>query len=285
MEEYKPFTSLDLNNPQGHTAGYYNVEKTITTTKNDCSSESKGTSVTLTAKANQFVSPLSVADANAQATSWLNANAQAYANNIGTCKPRPIVWRGTNPSCIIEPSTTLEKFDYMVIRYKWALGAGVDFDTFTGFINTGTKWDNKYMGYGHIQGNELPNYKPATDSYLMWAGDNMQDNGIEACLVNFNKLTNDYPELKTVQVRMAGAWWGAVGTGNIDIEITTYRDGSMSKAGFDIINTGGNQVQQLIFSKNIPKPPSWINDVNKVTNIGYITYIKNSATGEVVITY
>lgn len=284
MEEYKPFTSLDPNNPQEHTAGYYNVEKTMTTTKNDCSVESKGTSITLTAKANQFMSSLSVADANVQATSWLKANTQAYANNIGTCKPRDIAWRGVNPSCIIESSTTLEKFDYMVVRYKWALGAGIDFDTFTGFINTGTEWDNKYMGYGHGNGNELKN-KNTNIPYMIWAGDNTQANGIEACLVNFNKLTNDYPDLKTIQVRMAGAWFSSVGTGNIDIEITTYLGGTMSKLGYDVINTGGDQVQQLIFSKNIPKPPSWINDINKVTNIGYLTYTKNSATGEVVITY
>lgn len=282
--EYLPFVSLDPNHTSEHT-GFYNTINTATTAKNDCPSGTTASSVILTAKAKQFVSPVSVTDANKQASSWLAANKQAYANNIGTCKPRTTAWRGINATCIIEPSTTLKKFDYMVIRYKWALGAGTDFDTFTGFVNTGTEWDNTYMGFGHRAGNELPNQALAANSYLMWAGDNTDTNGIEACLVNFKKLTDDNSTLKTVQVRMAGAWWGQIGTGNIDIEITTYLGGTMEKKGKDIINTAGNQVDQIIFSKNIPQPPYWINDVNKVTNIGYITYTKNSATGEIVITY
>ncbi|KUJ60887.1 hypothetical protein AR687_15895 [Flavobacteriaceae bacterium CRH] len=283
MEEYISFTLLDPDKADETTTGYYNTEKTITTKKNDCPNLTIGGSVTRTAKAKQFKSPLSIEDANAKAVSWLNANSQAYANNLGPC--RTTKWRGINEICIIEPSTNLEQFDYMVIKYKWALGAGRDFDTFTGFINTGTQWDNKYMGFGHGYGNILPDNKSVADSYIMWAGDNTSDNGVETCLVNFNKITNDHPNLKSVNVRMAGAWYNTVGTGNIDIEITTYKGGSMDKAGYDIINNGGNKVQQLIFSKNIPKPPGWSNDVDKVINIGYITYTKSDATGQVVINY
>lgn len=281
--EYKPFALIEQFDPEEE--GYYNTPRTLTKTKNDCSAGTVGSSVVLTADANHFVSTVSVADANAQADAWLSANAQAYANNLGTCNVRTTAWRGINPSCIIEPSTTLEAFDYMIIQYKWALGAGVDFDTFTGFTNTGTEWDNKYMGYGHEQGTELPNGTTATDSYIMWAGDNTQSNGVESCLVNFSKMTDDYPDLNSIQVRMAGAWYNSAGTGNIDIEVTTYQGGTMSKSGYDIVNIGGTQIQQLTFSKNIPKPPNWSNDVNAVTNIGYITYTKNSSTGQIVITY
>ncbi|MCV9928117.1 DUF5977 domain-containing protein [Flavobacterium sp. LS1R49] len=283
--EYKSFASLEQSNPDitGITK-YYNTVRTLAATKNDCATGSTGNTITLTANANQFASTISIADANAQADAWLTTNVQAYANNSGTCR-RITAWRGINPTCIIEPTTTLSNFNYMVVRYKWALGAGVDFDTFTGFINTGTEWDNKYMGYGHQQGNELPNGKLAADSYIMWAGDNTQSNGVESCLVNFSKMTTDYPNLNTIQVRMAGAWFNSVGTGNIDIEVTTYLGGTMSKVGYDIINTGGTQVQKETFSKHIPKPPNWVNDVNAVTNIGYVTFTKSSSTGRIVITY
>lgn len=290
MEEnitYKPFVYIDQYNPIEGASVYYNTEKTLSIKKNDCTYGTAGNLVTLTAPASKFVSTESIEDANAQAESWLQTNAQAYANNTGICAIRPTAWRGENPSCVLEPSTALLPFDFMIIRYKWALGAGRDFDTFTGFISTGTEWDNKYMGYGHGQGTELPNNSTAMQSYIMYAGDNQKDNGVEACLINFNKLLSDYPSLNSIPLRMAGAWYGQIGTGNIDMEITTYSGGTMEKvtADYDFINIGGSQIQQLTFSKNIPKPPSWINDINQVTNIGYITYDKDSSTAKVAITY
>lgn len=280
--EYKPFASgqYDPEEP-----GFYNTESTLTVSKNDCPSGSTASSVMLIANANQFRSTINQADANEQALAWLNANAQAYANNSGTCTIRPTAWRGINPSCVMEPSTTLLDFDYMVVRYKWAEGAGQDFDTFTGFVNTGTEWDNKYMGYGHGYGNILPNNSTVANSYIMWAGDNTNTIGVESCLVNFSNMTLNYPDLNSIQLRMAGVWFNSVGTGNIDIEIVTYKGGTMSQSGYDFSNAGGVQVQKLNFSKYIPKPPNWVNDVNAVTNIGYITYTKSSSTGQIVITY
>ncbi|GEM_PF-848844 len=290
MEEnitYKPFAYIDQYSPAEGTTVYYNTEKTLAVKKNDCSYGTAGNLVTLTAPANKFVSTESVADADEQAQAWLTANAQAYANNTGICSIRTTAWRGENPSCVLEPSTTLLPFDYMIIRYKWALGAGHDLDTFTGFVSTGTEWDSKYMGYGHGYGTELPPNSIAMQSYIMYAGDNQKDNGVEACLINFDKLLSDYTSLKSVPVRMATAWFGQIGTGNIDVEITTYSGGTMQKvdAEYDFINLGGSQIQQLTFSKNIPKPPSWVNDIDQVTNIGYITYDKDSSTAKVAITY
>jgi hypothetical protein len=263
---------------------YYNIEKSLTATKNDCAAGVIGSSVTLTANANQFVSTISVADANAQADAWLAANVQAYANNAGTS--RVTAWRGANPSCVIEPTTTLSPFNYMVVRYKWALGAGQDFDTYTGIVNTGTSLDNKWMGWGHGFNNEIPVNAVAADSYIMWAGDNTQANGVESCLVNFSKITTDYPALNTIQVRMAGSWYNSVSTGNIDIEVTTYLGGTMVKSGYDIINNGGTQVQQQTFSNRVPiQGKALAKNIDSVTNLGYITYSKNSATGQIVITY
>lgn len=263
---------------------YYNIEKSLTVAKNDCAAGVIGTSVTLTATANQFVSTVSVADANAKAEAWLDANAQAYANNAGTC--RATAWRGANPSCVIEPTTTLSAFNYMVVRYKWALGAGVDFDTYTGIINTGTSLDKKWMGWNHDFDNEIPKNTSAENSYIMWAGDNQNANGVESCMVNFSKITNDYPTLNTIQVRMAGSWYTSLGTGNIDVEITTYKDGKMVKSGYDIINIGGTQVDQKTFSKSVRiQGQNLHKNIESVTNLGYITYTKDSSTGKIVIQY
>lgn len=293
MEEnitYSSFAYLDQYTPTEGEVVYYNVEKTLAAKKNDCSYGTAGNSVTLTAAANKFISKISNTDADKQAEYWLLANAQANANNIGTCGVRAQAWRGDNASCVIESpptTTTLLPFDYMLIKYKWALGAGQDFDTFTGFVRTGTEWDDKYMGFGHQQGTELPNGSSISDSYIMYAGDNQKDNGVEACFINFKKLSSDYDTLKSIPVRMAGAWYDPVGTGNIDIEITTYSGGTMQKveSEYDFVNVGGTQVQQLIFSKNVPKPPLWVNNIDLVTNIGYIIYNKDNATAKVVMTY
>ncbi|MCD0470493.1 DUF5977 domain-containing protein [Flavobacterium sp. JAS] len=263
---------------------YYNIAKSLTVAKNDCAAGVMGTSVTLNANANQFVSNESVADANAKADAWLSANVQAYANNMGSC--RVTAWRGINPSCVVEPTTELSPFNYMVIRYRWALGAGEDFDTYTGIINSGTALDNKWMGWNHGFNNEIPKDAIAENSYVMWAGDNTQANGVESCLVNFSKITADYPALNTVQVRMAGSWYRKLGTGNIDVEIITYRGGRMEKSGYDMINIDGILVDQKNFSKRVPvQGTNLYKNIESVTNLGYITYIKDSGTGKIVINY
>lgn len=286
MEEnitYKPFAYLDQYNPDGGTPYYYNTEKTLAVKKNDCSQGTAGNLVTLTAPANKFFSTENANDANEQAQSWLAVNAQAYANNIGICSIRPTAWRGENPSCVLEPSTTLLPFDYMIIKYKWAFGAGIDLDTFTGFINTGVNTvDNKWVGYG--LSNEVPVNAAAQQSYLMWGGDVTDQTGTETCLVNFKKLKEDNSQLNDIQVRMAGVWWNSKNTGNIDVEITTYLGGTMTKVGKDIINNNGQQMQQLNFSKNVSVQGSRLT-IDQVTNIGYIHYSTNLSTANVVINY
>ncbi|MCD9575446.1 DUF5977 domain-containing protein [Flavobacterium soyae] len=286
MEEnttYKPFNYLENYTPIEGTEVYYNTEKTLAVKKNDCSKGTTGNLVTLTASANKFVSTVSITDANEQAESWLNANAQAYANNTGICSIRETAWRGANPSCVIEPPTTLQPFDYMVIKYRWALGAGSDLDTFTGFVNTGIDTlDNQWVGYGLK--NELPLNAAAQDSYIMWGGDITDLTGTETCLINFKKVKEVYSNLNNIQVRMAAVWWSSKATGNIDVEITTFHGGTMEKVGKDIINNNGEQIQQLNFSKNISIQGKNL-PINDVAHIGYINYSNNLSTAKVIITY
>lgn len=87
MEEnttYKPFSYLDNYTPVEGETVYYNTEKTLNKTKNDCAA-GIGSSVTLTAPANRFISNSSIIEANEQAQEWLITNCQAYANNLGSC--------------------------------------------------------------------------------------------------------------------------------------------------------------------------------------------------------
>ncbi|MFH7012315.1 DUF5977 domain-containing protein [Flavobacterium sp. FlaQc-52] len=283
---YKPFAFIEQYTPVEGTTVYYNTKKTLATQKNDCHiGGTTGNSVELTAEANKFVSTISIADANEQAESWLKANAQAYANNSGSCLIRQTAWRGVDHSCVIEPSRLLLPFDYMIIRYKWVLGAGQDLDTFTGFVNTGTQYDKQWLGHGQGR-TKLPSTTiEAKDSYIMWAGDNQETVGVESCFVNFTKMASDHASLNTIQIRMAAAWYKQIGTGNIDIEIAIYSGGEISASGNDFINTGGAIVQKLNFSKNIPSPPTWSNNIENVPHIGYITYTTHTKKAQIAITY
>jgi hypothetical protein len=196
---------------------------------------------------------------------------------------RPFAWRGVNPTCVIEGTTTLNAFNYMVIKYKWALGAGQDLDTFTGVIGSGTELDNNFVGYN--QGSiSVPDSTTIDNAYLFWAGDNQQDNGYESILVNFNSITNDFPTLSSIVIKMSAIWYISKNTGNIDIEIKTYSGGTMGKTGFDITNTGGTVVQTLNFSKNIANLGRTATIVTS-NDVGFITYTKSSTTGQITITY
>ncbi|MFC0781228.1 DUF5977 domain-containing protein [Flavobacterium sp. HJSW_4] len=82
---------------------YYSVEKRLSAEKNNCGSGYSGSTVTLIAPPNQFVSTVSLADANAQADAWLAANVQAHANRAGTCEITPTYGGGgVYTGCFIE---------------------------------------------------------------------------------------------------------------------------------------------------------------------------------------
>lgn len=77
-----PFKDI-TNCPPG--SRFYNSKQTKTVTRNNCAPGYLGSTVTFTANANQFGSSESAFDADNRAIAWLEANAQIYANNTGTC--------------------------------------------------------------------------------------------------------------------------------------------------------------------------------------------------------
>ncbi|MFH6943597.1 DUF5977 domain-containing protein [Flavobacterium sp. FlaQc-52] len=78
---------LDQTNcPSG--ARYYNTQLTKTVFKDNCNPGEITEGVELIVYANQFVSNINQADADNQAATWLENNAQIYANNSGVCRPQ-----------------------------------------------------------------------------------------------------------------------------------------------------------------------------------------------------
>lgn len=161
----------------------------------------------------------------------------------------------------VSNATELNPFDYLVVRYIWSETAGRDLDTFTGFIATGTIYDNDWVGFG--QGDpKVPAGATDAAAYLFWASDNTQS-GVEAVLMNLKQFVLDSVGIPSeIQVRMNAVWWSQRLSGEVGVQLTTYLGGTMSKVGYDFVNTGGVQVDQVTLSTNVDKQSTSANIVN-----------------------
>src|SRR5699024_611542 len=83
-----------------------------------------------------------------------------------------------------EQVVVIPEFDYLVLRYGWESEDGSDFDTATGFTNTGiSDVDNKYVGWSK----QWATTKQQVGDYLIYGGDNMQS-GLEGALIKMKTL-------------------------------------------------------------------------------------------------
>lgn len=113
---------------------FLNVAKSAAFTKSNCSSGT-GSSVTYTVPASKYVSTVSQADADQQATNELNASGQAYADTTGTCLSAvPITfqnWAGISGFNIVYTNTSTS------VQTTFALPTGTGIQTL-GSIAPGT---------------------------------------------------------------------------------------------------------------------------------------------------
>jgi hypothetical protein len=73
---------------------YYNVQQSVSKTRNDCDPGYIGSEETFVVYAGNYSSQISQADADAKAMAYANAQAQNYANENGTCN-LPVVYYAT----------------------------------------------------------------------------------------------------------------------------------------------------------------------------------------------
>ena len=142
-----------------------------------------------------------------------------------------------------EQVVVIPEFDYLVLRYSWEAQDGTDFDTATGFMNTGIPdVDNVYVGWSR----GYTTTKEQVGDYLIHGGDNMQS-GREAALINMKDLLGD-PQLNVsepnINVAVYGNWYASKGTGVVTISFTAYLGGEMKKSGFNFENEGGEVVYE-----------------------------------------
>ena len=149
----------------------------------------------------------------------------------------------------------LSEFDFMLVRYIWGAGSGNDLDTSTGILNTGNSIDNTYVGFNQTSGSTqefVPLGSTESSAYLWYALDNTSGEGTEAIVLGVDNIKNGPPTLfNKIKFPIMTHWWSSRGTGNIQIELTTYINGYMSRTGSNIINIGGTLVSTNTLSVNV----------------------------------
>jgi hypothetical protein len=148
-------------------------------------------------------------------------------------------------------------FDYAVIKYIWVSGNGTDLDTRTAMVDLPDPLYNQIdIGWARGGNGSMPGggayIGPSTSNYYMWwSGDSQGTSGNEATLIDFIRLESSYPTLDELTIRIRAFWYGNRLNGNMQVNITTYKGGTMSKSGFNFVNTGGTLVSNVTETYNM----------------------------------
>lgn len=140
----------------------------------------------------------------------------------------------------IQDGGVFQDFDFALIRYIWNSQGGKDLDTRT-YITVPNRKENM-VGWSRMNSDA---------SYLLWNDDNT-GSGVEAVLVNLKELKKDFPGQKEFKVLLRAFWYSTKASGDLTVEVNTYKGGTMSKSGYDWVNTGGTLVQNLKLKTNSP---------------------------------
>jgi hypothetical protein len=169
--------------------------------------------------------------------------------------------------CFYEPRKVNQyinqPFDFLVIRYNLKDPNSRDLDTRTSLVNTGFqgmyKKDNVNRNssvvpidgsdVGWARGTMISSSSGAT--YLNWGGDNTTSLGGESILVDFKQIGTDLSYLENIQVRLRAFFYAVKASGKIELELATYKGGTMVHVGTDFQNVGGISVQSIKTDRTI----------------------------------
>lgn len=183
-----------------------------------------------------------------------------------------------------EQVVVIPEFDYLVLRYGWESEDGSDFDTATGFTNTGiSDVDNKYVGWSK----QWATTQQQVGDYLIYGGDNMQS-GLEGALIKMKTLLSA-PGMDesdpNINADIYGNWYGNRGRGNVVVSFTAYLGGEMVKQGFNFINEGGEEVYSDSITTNVSAhgETNYQNIKGLYTKMGTMVYNKEKRDCVIVI--
>jgi hypothetical protein len=181
----------------------------------------------------------------------------------------------------------LSEFDHMLVRYIWLDGSGQDLDTSTGILNTGAPIDNTYVGFQQTAGATVefvPTGSTESSAYLWYALDNTSAAGTEAIVLGVNNIKNGVSTLfNRIQFPIMAHWWSSRASGNIQIELTTYKDGYMGKTGTNIINVGGTLISTNTLSVNVLQLASSSTVLSAFQHIATVDYDITTDTASIIL--
>lgn len=157
-----------------------------------------------------------------------------------------------------DKTIVLPDFDNLILRYNWTDEDGKDFDTMTVINGTGLTINNKKVddynvGYG--SGNTNSNF------VLVHGGDNT-GSGDETCLIRMgdicseeNLLTMKTNGVKLFYIDIYGLWYWSKKNGNVTIEMTAYKGGTVSlgtgDSAYEWVVVGGENVLTTSLPTNV----------------------------------
>ena len=196
-----------------------------------------------------------------------------------------------NISQMGDKTIVLPDFDNLILRYNWTDEDGKDFDTMTVINGTGLTINNKKVddynvGYG--SGNANSNF------VLVHGGDNTTS-GDETCLIKLgdicteeNLITMKTNGVKSFYIDIYGFWYKSKNNGNVTIEMTAYKGGTVSLGTADnafkwVVNGGENVLTTTLptnvnafancgSSCRIIRPQYCKHYKDSYTKIGRVTY-------------
>lgn len=202
--------------------------------------------------------------------------ARYLVRNERTGEEKEFTCRQAAASVVVIP-----EFDYLVLRYIWQDTDGTDFDTATGFENTGLPdVDGKMVGWSMGWNTGTGTTQEKVGDYLIHGGDNMQS-GNEAALIQMGPLLDggNYDTLPLeIRCSIYGNWYGGKQDGNVTISFTAYKGGTMRKQGFNFINDGGEEVYTGEASTvvNASGHDNWEDIKTLYSKVGTMIYNKES---------
>ena len=190
-----------------------------------------------------------------------------------------------NISQMGDKTIVLPDFDNLILRYNWTDEDGKDFDTMTVINGTGLTINNKKVddynvGYG--SGNTNSNF------VLVHGGDNIIS-GDETCLIRMgdicteeNLLTMKTNGVKSFYIDIYGIWYNSKNNGNVTIEMTAYKGGTVSLGNaFKWVVNGGEKV----LTTTLPTNVNAFANSSEILKLQYCKHYKDSYTKIGRVTY
>ncbi len=130
--------------------------------------------------------------------------------------------------------------EWIIATYYFSNGRDLDTRTRLTVPSIGVVGD--YLGWSRASS--------VGDGVLIWGGDNT-GTGFESVAFDVAKFRNNYPDT-TVNIDFRCFWFGAVGTNPVQLNVTLYKGGALTKNGYTWSNnTAAESINISSTSKNI----------------------------------